>query len=39
MEQAILLFGGFTGVVVVGGIIGIIYYLYDEKRRKAEHSG
>ena len=39
MEQALLLFGSFTGSVIIIGIIGIIYYFYDEKRQKMEHSG
>ena len=39
MEQAIILLGSFTGIVIAIGIIGLIYYFYDEKRRRAEHSG
>ena len=29
---------GFMGPLLIIGIIGIIYYFYDEKRRKADHS-
>ena len=37
MEQAVLLFGGFTAVAIVGGIIGIIYLLHDNKKRETKH--
>ena len=39
MEQVIILFGGFLEVVIVGGTIGIIYLIRDNKKREAEHSG
>jgi heme/copper-type cytochrome/quinol oxidase subunit 2 len=38
MDQAIILFGGFTVTVIVIGIIGIIYYFYDEKKQKKEYT-
>ena len=37
MEQAVILLWGFTGFALVGGILGIIYYFYDEKKHKAAH--
>ena len=37
MEQLVILFGGYTGVIVVVGIIGLIYYFYTEKKQKVQH--
>ena len=39
MDQASILIIGFMGPLIVIGIIGIIYYFYDEKKRRTEHSG
>jgi hypothetical protein len=36
MEQAVILIWGFMGPAIVIGIIGIIYGIYDNKRRKGE---
>jgi hypothetical protein len=36
MEQAIILIWGFMGPAIVICIIGIIYVLYDDKRRRRE---
>ena len=37
MDQTSMLIIGFMGPLIVVGIIGIIYYFYNEKRRKEEH--
>jgi hypothetical protein len=36
MDQASILILGFMGPLIVIGIIGIIYGIYDNKRRKEE---
>jgi hypothetical protein len=36
MEQAIILIWGFMGPAIVICIVGIIYGLYDNKRREKE---
>jgi hypothetical protein len=37
MEQAIIVIWGFMGPLIVIGIIGIIYGLYDNKKHSEKH--
>jgi hypothetical protein len=37
MDQASILILGFMGPLIVIGIIGIIYWFYDNKRRAKQH--
>jgi hypothetical protein len=37
MDQTSIVIIGFMGPLIVIGIIGLIYYFYTEKKRKAAH--